>query len=129
MSAGEQNSFTSLQHIAETYDFEGDKYTDFGILASIGKGLILRADATDGIIKFLAGGSASSTEERMRISESGLVGIGTQDPSSRLQIADGDVFIENINNGVIMKSPNGNCWRLTMNNDGSLKTTAISCPN
>jgi hypothetical protein len=241
MSAGDQNSFTSLQHVSETYDFEEDKYTDFGVLASTGKGLILRADATDGIIKFLAGGSTSSIEERMRITETGNVGIGTEDPqqkltiqgennvgsetdylllnntslgnrsgvlmalsagdnaslttlghhsetydfdgnkftdfgqvnssgaglilrasgnngvikfingstsnermrlspagnlgigtadpASRLQVADGDVFIENINNGVIMKSPNGNCWRLTMNNDGSIKTTAITCPN
>jgi hypothetical protein len=49
----------------------------------------------------------------MRIASNGYVGIGTAAPAARLQVADGDVYIEDINNGVIMKSPNGNCWRMT----------------
>ncbi len=126
LSAGNNSSLTTISHHSETYDFDGDKFTDFGQVNSSGAGLILRASANNGIIKFING---TASNERMRLSTAGNLGIGTADPASRLQVADGDVFIENINNGVIMKSPNGNCWRLTMNNDGSLKTTAISCPN
>jgi hypothetical protein len=129
LTAGEQNSGTALQHFSETYDFDGDKYTDFGLLASSGRGIILRADDPNGVIKFLAGGDIQSSPERMRINELGNVGIGTENPSARVQVAGGDVYIQDIDNGVIMKSPDGGCWRLTVNNDGSIKTTVITCPD
>jgi hypothetical protein len=51
----------------------------------------------------------------------GKVGIGTSSPKARLQIADGDIFIQDINKGIIMKSPDGSCWRGTMNNSGLLE--------
>lgn len=126
LSAGNNTSLTTISHHSETYDFDGDKFTDFGQINSSGAGLILRASGNSGVIKFVNG---SASNERMRLSPDGNLGIGTANPASRLQIAGGDVFIENINNGVIMKSPNGNCWRLTINNDGTTKTTAIACPN
>ena len=49
--------------------------------------------------------------------------------NSKLQISDGDVFIENISSGVIMKSSKVNCRKITVQNDGSLKSDAIVCPN
>ncbi|MBT8234351.1 MAG: hypothetical protein HKO66_15670, partial [Saprospiraceae bacterium] len=67
--------------------------------------------------------------ERRRISENGNVGIGTDDPFSKLEIKDGDIYINDINNGVIMKSPNGNCWRMTVDDTGNFVSTAITCPN
>ncbi len=56
------------------------------------------------------------------------LGIGTNQPTAKLQVADGDIYIEDINQGVIMKSPNGQCWRLTIDNNGQLVPTAINCP-
>jgi len=50
----------------------------------------------------------------------GMVGIGTPNPVCRLQVADGDIFIQDINKGIIMKSPDGSCWRGTMNDSGQL---------
>jgi hypothetical protein len=129
LRAGNGNASTALQHLSDTYDFDGDTYTNFGVLSSTGRGVILRADDPDGVLKFMTRGAETFPEERARISASGNMGIGTADPASRLQVTDGDVFIENINKGVIMKSPNGNCWRMTINNDGSVSTTAITCPN
>ena len=48
-------------------------------------GLDLRADALDSDIRFYAGGFAAANE-RMRITESGRVGIGTSDPSATLEV-------------------------------------------
>jgi hypothetical protein len=57
-------------------------------------------------------------------------GIGGKDnlPKSRLHVRDGDVFIDDIGSGVIMKSPNGNCWRMTVSNEGTPVFTPIPCP-
>ena len=66
--------------------------------------------------------------ERMRFKPDGKIGIGTTSPGSQLQVTGGDIFIEDVNSGVIMKSPDGNCWRLTVNNDGTPNFTSITCP-
>ena len=70
----------------------------------------------------------TTREERLRITENGNIGIATIIPCSKLQIKDGDVYIEDINKGVIMKSPNGQCWRYSPDNSGTLIGTAIACP-
>ena len=57
----------------------------------------------------------------------GSLGIDTK-PKARLHVANGDVFIENINTGVIMKSPNGQCWRMTVSDTGQPVFTGITCP-
>jgi hypothetical protein len=129
LRAGSANTSTSLQHFSDTYDFDGDNYTDFGVLSSTGRGMILRADDPDGVLKFMTRGNGTIPAERMRMTALGNLGIGTADPASRLQVTDGDVFIEDVSKGVIMKSPNGNCWRMTINNDGSVNTASIPCPN
>ena len=60
--------------------------------------------------------------------EAGNVGIGIDDPSAKLHIADGDVYIEDIDHGIIMKSPNGQCWRGTLNDQGMLNFSQTTCP-
>jgi len=37
----------------------------------------------------------------------GNIGIGTTNPISKLQISDRDIYISDINKGIIMKSPDG----------------------
>lgn len=66
--------------------------------------------------------------ERMRLSESGFLGIGTLAPKSKLHIKEGDIYIEDISNGIIMKSPDGRCWKGTMENDGLLAFSSVDCP-
>ncbi len=66
--------------------------------------------------------------EGLYIKRGGLIGIGTPLPAARLEIADGDVYIKDINRGIIMTSPNGQCWRGTINNSGLLQFSAIPCP-
>jgi len=59
--------------------------------------------------------------------ENGNVGIGTEEPEAKIHVKDGDIFIEDIDRGIIMKSPDGNCWRGTVNNSGLLEFAQIDC--
>jgi len=59
----------------------------------------------------------------------GSVGFTSDVPKSRLHVFNGDVNIDQIGSGIILKSPNGNCWRVTIDNTGNLVRTAITCPN
>lgn len=49
-------------------------------------------------------------------------------PKSRLHVFDGDVNINDIGKGIILKSANGQCWRFTASDNGSLISTSIACP-
>lgn len=62
------------------------------------------------------------------------IGIGDPSPfptapKSSLHIKQGDIYVEQIGSGLIMKSPNGQCWRVTIDNAGNLVRTAITCPS
>jgi len=59
----------------------------------------------------------TNSTERLRIKNTGNIEVKT-----------GDVYIENIGSGVIMKSPDGNCWRMTVDNTGNPVFTSITCP-
>jgi hypothetical protein len=58
-----------------------------------------------------------SSTEQMRLNSSG-----------QLKVTKSDVYIENIGSGVVMKSPNGSCWRVTIDNGGNFVSTLIGCP-
>ena len=77
---------------------------------------------------YIKNGGDNLINTRIGITSSGNVGIGTYNAQAKLQVEDGDVYIEDINSGVIMKSPNGACWRLQVQNSGHITTTAIACP-
>ena len=58
----------------------------------------------------------------------GNVGIMTGNPAAALHIAQGDIYIQDIGSGIIMKSPDGKCWRGTLNNNGELLFSETDCP-
>ncbi|AXG69883.1 receptor L domain protein [Kordia sp. SMS9] len=60
--------------------------------------------------------------------DTGFVGISTNTPLSKLHIEDGDVFISNINRGIIMKTASGKCFRYKPNEQGILVGQEIICP-
>jgi DUF4097 and DUF4098 domain-containing protein YvlB len=59
----------------------------------------------------------------------GNVGIGTDAPNAKLQVVDGDAAVSTQGNGLILKATNGsNCFRVTVNNAGTLSTASVTCP-
>ena len=124
MLAGGSSNVTTLSHVSPTYSIYSG-FGDFGQLRSTGSGLVLQAPGSSGIIKFQTGGIT----ERMRVASNGNVGIGTENPTTKLEVTNGDVYVNDATKGIILKSPNGNCWRVTIDNTGTMIRTAITCPN
>jgi hypothetical protein len=107
------------------YDFAG-----FLNLANSARGVMIHARG-DGIIKFFTGHDevAGAGIERLRIDSDGNIGIGTKEPVTKLQVADGDVYISDIDRGIIMRSPDGQCWKGVLDNSGTLQFTQVECPD
>jgi len=87
-----------------------------------------------GNIQFVTSLNNGSTPTmRMVVMNTGNIGIGNfapnTSPVSRLQIQDGDIFLQNINSGIIMKSIDNQCWKLSVSNTGQPFFISISCPN
>ena len=53
------------------------------------------------------------------------VGIGTTAPTSKLHVSAGDVEVDTIAKGVILKSPDGTRYRVTVANGGTLSVAAV----
>lgn len=56
------------------------------------------------------------------------IGIGTTAPKTKLHVAAGKIYVEANGQGVILKSPSGSCFELTVTDAGTLITTAAICP-
>jgi hypothetical protein len=80
------------------------------------------AGATLRPLDFVTGGT-----RRMTIGTTGNVGIGTTAPSSKLQVTGGDVEIETVTSGIIMKAAGTSTrYRITLNATGdALVFTAV----
>ncbi|PYS50159.1 MAG: hypothetical protein DMF68_08100 [Acidobacteria bacterium] len=82
-------------------------------------------DGSNGALK-IQGNQVGSNNIAL-VPASGNVGIGTSDPKARLHVAGGNLYVANPN-GVIITSPNGACWLLTVSNAGALSSISIPCP-
>ncbi len=72
---------------------------------------------------------AQPSNLRMTLLSNGHFGIGTPNPQERLQVENGDIYLSDVNSGVIMKSPNGTCFRMTVLDEGvPLFTELQHCP-
>jgi hypothetical protein len=56
----------------------------------------------------------------------GNVGIGTTTPESKLTVVDGDIRVGvDTSNGLILTDSNSVSWRLIVNTDGTITTSAV----
>jgi len=103
---------------------------------SVGSIALLRVESlgtgTDAGIRFKSGGSTYSQigsiggdlyaytngNERLRITTNGRLGVGTSTPGDRLEIA-------GAGNGIVLASPDGTRYRLTVANGGTLSIAAV----
>lgn len=88
------------------------------------------------IIGGVAGGSINPaiTMQRAGAPDGIRIGIETQYPKAKLHIPLGDIYLEGIlgsgtDGGIIMKSPNGTCWKLGVSDAGAAIFTSINCPS
>jgi hypothetical protein len=56
------------------------------------------------------------------------IGIGTNNPMTKLQVKNGSIYLEDKDAGVLMKAANGTCWMVKMGNTGVVKTNQVDCP-
>ncbi len=101
----------------------GYQLTDGTNLFSLG------VDDSDGD-KFKISTTALGTNDRLVIDSSGNVGIGTSTPNSKFTVNGGDVYITSstVPSGLVLASPNGTCYRITITNGGDFATSSIACP-
>jgi len=87
-------------------------------------------------IVFYTGSPATQddfSKDVLFIGNNGNVYMGYQSsqtsyPSAKVNVANGDVYLSTAGRGIVMKSPNGNCWRTTVSSTGSLQTQSTVCP-
>jgi hypothetical protein len=69
---------------------------------------------------------SNAATQLMTVLGSGNIGIGTNAPASKLQVTGGDVEVATIASGLILKSPDGTRYRVTVPNGGTALTiTAV----
>ena len=56
------------------------------------------------------------------------IGIDQVPPAGYSTIIEDDLYMITTDNAIVMKSPDGNCWELRINNAGTVTTTNIICP-
>jgi hypothetical protein len=102
------------------------EFTGMTALMAGGNGISLCSKSDKGSLRFYTTLVQDTIIERARFDPAGNMGIGTQIPKSKLHVAEGDIFIEDVNRGIIMQSPDGKHWRFTVDNSGELVGTEVS---
>jgi|GEM_PF-2745245 len=126
LEAGNSGSKFMINSISSSYG--QDKFKNFGSVVSNGAGVIFSANNANGVLKFQTGTDGEFAIERMRIDQNGNIGIGTEAPNAKLEVTNGDVYINDVTKGIIMRTPNGNCFRITLDENGDFVKTQIACP-
>lgn len=58
----------------------------------------------------------------------GNVGINASNPATALEIDNGALYLNTAPSQIFMKSPNGSCFVMTVDNGGLLNVTPTGCP-
>ena len=128
MTSGTEDNSTKGGLGTCAYSYIGNPgLSGYSYLLNRYSGIAIRSENPSGNIKFITGGYELENE-RMRIDGIGNIGIGTDSPCTKLHIESGDILLEEINSGIIMTSPNGSFWRVTVDDNGMLQTMLVESP-
>jgi hypothetical protein len=127
-TTGRGNSFFGL--FAGDLNITGSNNTALGIGANVGASDLTFATAV-GASAFVArsnslvlGGIAGVNGAPADTN----VGIGTTAPKTKLHLRNGNIYVEANGQGMILKSPSGSCFALTVSDTGALTIAATACP-
>ena len=130
--SGNDNTLSAFRLISLTYNVDPNpaEIAGYTNIKSTGEGIYIdttKPNNEAGTIKFNNeyDNSSGIFQETLRIDENGFVGISTKTPGSKLQVTSGELYIEDIKKGVIMKSPDGGCLRVVIDNSGNLISSSI----
>lgn len=105
-----------------------NSYTNFVLgRYNIGSGTTDSWVLIDPIFEIGIGNGATSRANAFTVLKNGKVGIGQSQPTALLHIKGGDTYYETIGNGDVLKSPNGNCWKIVASDVGVISSVSISC--
>jgi hypothetical protein len=116
---------------SDEYDDDASKEDFCGIpgfngmtaIRAPGNGFSVLSESVNGSVRFYTTDVEDALFERMRIAPDGKVGIGTDSPEAKVHVKGGDIFIEDFTRGVILTSPSGKHFRITVSDAGILTTT------
>lgn len=94
------------------------------LFANVSNGFRIKYGGTTDRLSFIDGGNV----EVLSLVNGGNVGVGTASPTAKLQVTSGDIYVTTIGNGLILKSPNGSCFRITVSDAGALSASSVTCP-
>lgn len=97
--------------------------------------LHIRADANEDASLFLET-SGSDHSSRLMLSNEHIIEARNEDnlyfgtaAGKDFVFHQGDIFLDDIQSGIIMKSPNGQCWRGILTDQGNLTFAPVACPD
>lgn len=56
------------------------------------------------------------------------VGIGVSSPNAVLQVSGGDVYVDTVGKGILLRSSDGVCWRIKPSTAGAYTSASTTCP-
>ena len=97
---------------------------EINIIDSNGKTFSLNSGNV-GNNKFAIEESSTNTRYLVIDGANANVGIGATSPTEKLEVEGGDIKIKDASAGLILTSPNGTVYKITVANDGTVTSTAV----
>jgi hypothetical protein len=121
-----ERTFNRSEFLLTSVAYEGiPSFKGMTAIRASGSGFSVVTDSTAGSIRFYTTDEENKIFERVRITPVGSLGVGTDLPKARVHVKQGDVYVEDWNRGVILTSPGGKHFRITVNDSGELQTQEV----